>query len=76
MDGHPHRCSTDFEQTLPGGHLARRDVGVSTSSSGYVPAFREAGVPLGEIRRCDDINRRILNPAQGLEIGRDWLEGR
>ena len=21
MDGHPHRCSTDFEQTLLGGHL-------------------------------------------------------
>ena len=28
MDGHPHRCSTDFEQALPGGHLARRGVGV------------------------------------------------
>jgi hypothetical protein len=27
MDGHPHRCSTDFERTLPGGHLARRGVG-------------------------------------------------
>jgi hypothetical protein len=28
MDGHPHRCSTDFEQALPGGLLARRGVGV------------------------------------------------
>jgi len=27
MDGHPHRCSTDFEQTLLGGHLTRRGVG-------------------------------------------------
>ena len=27
MDWHPHRCSTDFEQTLLGGHLARRGVG-------------------------------------------------
>ena len=26
MDGQPHRCSTDFEQTL-GGHLTRRGVG-------------------------------------------------
>jgi hypothetical protein len=27
MDAHPHRCSTDFEQTLLGGHLARLGVG-------------------------------------------------
>jgi hypothetical protein len=27
MDGHPHRFSTDFEQTLLGGHLTRQGVG-------------------------------------------------
>jgi hypothetical protein len=27
MDGYPHRFSTDFEQTLLGGHLTRRGVG-------------------------------------------------
>jgi len=27
MDGHPHRFSTDFEQTLLGEHLARRGAG-------------------------------------------------
>ena len=27
MDGHPHRFSTDFEQTLLVGHLARRGAG-------------------------------------------------
>jgi hypothetical protein len=32
MDGHPHRYSTDFEQTLLGGPL------------GYVTVFGEAGV--------------------------------
>jgi hypothetical protein len=27
MDGHPHRFSTDFVQTLLGGHLTRRGAG-------------------------------------------------
>jgi hypothetical protein len=45
MNGHPHRCSTHFEQTLPGGHLATAGCWVSTSPSEYVTALGEAGVP-------------------------------
>ena len=50
MDGHPHRCSTDFEQTDTTGWTFGTagcwvSVIVSTSPSGYVAAFGEAGVP-------------------------------
>ena len=31
VNGHPHRFSTDFEQTLLGGHLTQRDVGCPRS---------------------------------------------
>ena len=58
MDGHPHRCSTDFEQTLPGGHLTRRGL-VSTSPSGYVTAFGEAGVPTPGLEGGVGCNPRV-----------------
>ena len=45
MDGHPHSCSTDFEQTLLGGHLTRRGVGCHTSPYGYATIFGETGEP-------------------------------
>jgi hypothetical protein len=47
MDGHPHRCSTDFEQTLLGGHLTRRVLIAheSTSPLGYVSIFGETSEP-------------------------------
>ena len=45
MDGHPHRCSTDFEQTLLGGHLTPRDAHESTSPLGYVSILGETGEP-------------------------------
>jgi hypothetical protein len=34
MDGHPHRFSTDFEQTLLGVHLTRRVLGVHSAFDG------------------------------------------
>ena len=43
MDGHPHRCSTDFEQTLLGGHLTRR-AHESTSPLGYASILGETMV--------------------------------
>ena len=46
MDAHRHRISTDFEQTLLGGHPSgTAGCWVCTSPSGYVTAFGEAGVP-------------------------------
>ena len=43
MDGHPDRCSTDFEQTLLGGHLW---TSMSPQSPlGYVSILGETGEP-------------------------------
>jgi len=63
------RCSIDFEQTLPGGHLARRGVWVCTSPSGYVTAFGEACVPTPGLEQGVRCNPRVTFDGKVRNLG-------
>lgn len=63
-DGHPHSCSTDFEQTLPGRLATRWGVGcwVSTSPSAYMTALGVAVCNVerrGRVQSPSDVGRKV-----------------
>jgi hypothetical protein len=71
MDGHPHRCSTDFEQRhTTGRHLSRRGVGCPRVPLGtHVTAFGETGVPTPRLEGGVGCNPRVTFDGKVRNLG-------
>jgi hypothetical protein len=70
VDGHSHRSSTDFRQTLLGGHLTwHGGCWVSTSPSRYFTTFGEACVPTLGLKGGVGCNPRVTFDGKVRNMG-------
>jgi len=70
VDGHSHRSSTDFRQTLLGGHLTwHGGCWVSTSPSRYFTTFGEACVPTLGLKGGVGCNPRVTSDGKVRNMG-------